>query len=348
MTCTACGTVWHERGVSLNQISSELKEIVRERVFAEREESDSVVHDLKQQKLIPEAKHQLIVEDVIGNEPFLTVSDRTSHHQPRQDVIVVKAPQAPPVGPVGEETVRLARSVSRLIKGLGREGNWPTVSSLASRIGQQCLPEDWTAQLAVRNATDKVRNRIRWKSRNRLTPFRRAMWTVWMMILAALVVVICDRDLMERMWPKTAHLYEAVIGKRPPLADFQLRELSTRYAESIEGPVLEIRGVVVNAGGAEALPFMQIMIDGTPLGGGQGAALSETPIPNLGERPFLVRAMLPQNAQLAEIYLQAKVNTASGDDTGFIMQRQGSGWGGSDLPGVLINEEMTGKTELRN
>ncbi|MEM9233160.1 MAG: hypothetical protein AAGA69_02850, partial [Pseudomonadota bacterium] len=190
---------------------------------------------------------------------------------------------------------------------------------------QEPLNEGTTAAL-------KFRERIRARERNRLTPMRCVGWSAWVLAAVSLVVVLGDRDLMERTWPKSADAYAILLGAPEIPATLQLENVTTRYALSLEGPVLEIRGTVVNVGEAPVLPLLELSVDGQPVVAQEAVAISEVSVPVRGERPFVVRAMVPEGSSRADIRLSAGEQTVPTGPGGFTLQRQGSGWGGATLP----------------
>lgn len=181
-------------------------------------------------------------------------------------------------------------------------------------------------------AAFRARQQARSNLRNRLTWPRIVGWSLWATTVALTGVLLSDREVMERIWPRTAHVYDQFFGRPETAKPFELAGLSSRLAESIDGPVLELRGRVINRGQGEYLPLLTLSFEGPELHHRETVPIAETALPEGGERPFLIRATLPEGAQRAGLTLRPGDELSAKAGDGFILQRQGSGWGSNAVP----------------
>ncbi len=177
------------------------------------------------------------------------------------------------------------------------------------------------------DAAAAFRHRARVQAVNRLTPVRAAGWALWAGTLAAVAIGLGTfRPQIEEMWPRASFAYAAVLGVPAAQPGLRVVDVESRYALSTHGPVLELRGRVVNDAQEQKLPALWFVADG-PNGAltKEPVHLTDVPLPRGGERPFIIRAQIPEGANRAELRLASAVGTGAGQS--FVLQRTGSGWG---------------------
>ncbi|ADM09384.1 hypothetical protein PB2503_06592 [Parvularcula bermudensis HTCC2503] len=174
-------------------------------------------------------------------------------------------------------------------------------------------------------AARRWRARFRTKIRNRLTPARAVGWSAWAVIVIVATLVVTDRTLTERLWPRTHRLY-AALADEPRLPPVRLEGVVRRVANSTEGPVLEVRGRLVNMSGDAIAPQLVLQLNGDKRLS-HAASISDVPLVSGGERPFVIRARLPE--QVERIELTPSIGAVAGSlapSPSFRMQQIGSGW----------------------
>lgn len=151
-------------------------------------------------------------------------------------------------------------------------------------------------------AAQKVRARVRGRALNRLTPRRSVAWAAWVLAVFALLQhTVIDPARLHDLWPRTERVY-AWFGA-PEAAAIQVTDVSSRYAVSLHGPVLEVRGTVRNDGAAPVVPHLRLTAADLP---GADAATAAVPeVPPGGTRPFVLRAQLPAGVPTETLVLHA-------------------------------------------
>ena len=195
-----------------------------------------------------------------------------------------------------------------------------TVLDLAERLRQKPTtpPPATPGDLAAR----ATRARMQARAANALTPARALGWGVWGAAVCSVVLALtAGSERLRAAFPPAQSFYDLAV---PPAAPPGLRvegELKT-YAVSSQGPALVLAGTVTNEGAADAVPNVTLWVR-TPDGeAGQPVALPPVALPPGGERPFAVRALVPDGA--TAIRLTVAPGAASRD--GLALQAQGDGW----------------------
>lgn len=181
-------------------------------------------------------------------------------------------------------------------------------------------------------AAARFRARARSRARNRLTPTRIFGWVLWASSAASIAVVaVTQQAWVQDQWPRTARAYDWFTPDVGP--EVTLADVRTRYAESPAGPILELRGTLINESAAPILPHLSLTTQ-AKVGEDQvqSISISHAPVPSRGERPFVIRAKLPEGTVRAQ--LAYAPDTKAPDRRQFVLQQTGSGWG-SALPPML-------------
>lgn len=357
VSCSACGTVWYERGIEAEVVSvgagafsasatapsrhacHHHEEAPRPRPRAEA----SVKAEAPRKKPTPEASNVVALWGPERSHPdWDEVPTPEPLKEPATEHRAARAKE-PAEDVTAAETAKAAEEVASFFNSEKWEAQLPSFDDLKARFdGWRKTRQERTLNDGT-DATLKYRERIRARERNRLTPMRRLGWSLWILALSAVTVNICDRDLMEELWPQSGKLYAALFGARDVTAPLELKNVTTRYAQSIEGPVLEIRGTVINSGATPVMPLLELSVDGEVLADYGAVSLSEVTVPVRGERPFVVRAMLPEGTARADIRMLAGAPAQPAETGGFILQQTGSGWGEATLPPLPLEALETAR-----
>lgn len=185
------------------------------------------------------------------------------------------------------------------------------------------------------------REKQRRKAKNKMTPVRFMGWLLWAGTLAGVIAsVVVFRMEIIKTWPEARPVY-ALFGVTPEASPFELDKLEDRYALSDKGEVIELRGVLRNAGDAvEVKPLIRAVArdeDGLILTSWIFKVSGPEQLQPQMELPFLVRSLAPagidgisvdivSSQERAELAAQGldKIEGANGD--GFYVQRTTSGW----------------------
>lgn len=344
--CEHCQTVWHESGIVAENIDPP------ELVDAEPS-VDIHTARLVFQRLLADAQVQIEPEPLQADEPAIwedvpageTESfDSASEPDPNGNdgrigtELTIAEPFSAPVidGPVidGPDPVVIegigARPAQR--RGHPRRNQHvvrKTGTALVDRVKLhwQQWREDYERAEAVppgNKAAQNFRDQSRERDRNRLTPLRVAGWGAWAAGIAATGhLILTDRALVETVFPPSATLYARLSAPEP--AAMQLTDIATRYVESTVGPVLEIRGTVVNQGDDQSVPTFELAATGAAGTQRQPLAMSDVPLPSGASRPFIVRAQVPEGTDQAALHVVPAADLPN--EGRYVMQRIGSGWG---------------------
>lgn len=358
VSCSACGTVWYEKGLDAEVVTVGAGAFTA--AAAPRHVHASPPPRASKPKPAPREEGESTVvalwrpKDAVpgwDEEKGSSASPGKEHPHRQQEWVKAafephpfrSAPkQAPPSPEPSVDDDMAAEEMAGFFSGDEKSGmNWAELprqilAQLTERLSLWRQDRQERSLNQGMDAALKFRDRIRARERNRLTPLRRLGWSVWIMMVAAIGVALSDRELMEAVWPDTTRAYARVFGAPENPAALELKGVSTRYAQSFEGPVLEIRGTVVNAGTIPALPLLELRVDGEVLADYQAVSLSDVTVPVRGERPFVVRAMVPEGTARADIRVTAGVPAPAPEAQGFTLQQTGSGWGRATLPPLPI------------
>lgn len=175
-------------------------------------------------------------------------------------------------------------------------------------------------------AAAAFRARQREAARNRLTPLRALGWTAWAATAAALALAVnVEQATVLRYFPEAASLY-ARLGPAEPTPTLALAGLQQRFAQSLHGPVLELRGVLINTADEPLPPALELTLDGPAGAVTQRVAISDVPIPTGGERPFIVRAQVPAATERAIVRVADGSAAAPARTDGLRLEQRGGGW----------------------
>ncbi|WP_031552478.1 zinc-ribbon domain-containing protein [Parvularcula oceani] len=177
------------------------------------------------------------------------------------------------------------------------------IGSAAARLrdGLMAALGTWRAEEAPASPGDAAardtRRRLQVHAANRMTPLRLLGWTAWIASLAGLVFLLVARqDLVRSVFPPAASIYERIAPSAPP-PGLRVEARLERFGLSSEGPVAELRGLVRNAGASAAVPSLALAVTTAEGEEVQTLPLPRVSLPPAGERPFTVRALVPEGAQ---------------------------------------------------
>ncbi len=221
---------------------------------------------------------------------------------------------------------------------------WAGLKDTASRFGKRDAQNDPPASPGAAAAA-QFRARARAHARNRLTPIRALGWSLWAATFVGLVFgVTMERAWVEDHWPRASNLYALFDGASSD--PVHINSVRSRYAQSPQGPVLEMRGVIVNTGKSPILPHLTLTAQdaaNTPLAV-EPVVISEVPIPGRGERPFVIRARVPEGTRTAHLTYSPSISAPPRER--FVLQQTGSGWGQA-LPDDAISNGPAGPGSVR-
>jgi predicted Zn finger-like uncharacterized protein len=184
-------------------------------------------------------------------------------------------------------------------------------------------------------AAGRLRRRLQSRLRNQLTPLRGVAWLGWAATAATLLMVVTtQRAAIETVWPRAGHVY-ARFDPPQPAPRLTVLDVQERYAQSVDGPVLELRGVLANWTGQELPPALLLHIDGVEGAATLPVTISDVPVPSGGERPFVVRVQLPTGARMASLEAPAAADAPAPRGDRFTLQNRGGGWS-QTLPEMVV------------
>ena len=201
-----------------------------------------------------------------------------------------------------------------------------TALSAWSRRRDQAAPKPATPGEAAARAT---RARMQARAVNAMTPGRALGWAVWAMASATVLFVLVAKPAqVQAVFPPSQKLYGAFAE---PTAAPGLRVGGTlrTYAVSSQGPAVMVAGVVSNDGAAALVPVVTMTVEGPDGATSQPVALPAVALPPGGERPFAVRALVPEG--VSAVRLSVVAGTPVRD--GLTLQAQGDAWGGAGHAG---------------
>ncbi|MBB4658592.1 zinc-ribbon domain-containing protein [Parvularcula dongshanensis] len=234
-----------------------------------------------------------------------------------------------PVPPAGEAMRILLRSLAQQVApavgGLARSVRILLAALRPAARTERPVPKD--------EATRRARGAMRTKAANAMTPARFFGWTLLAATVASLTyVVVAAPDRVQSVFPPAGNLYAYL---RPPAAApaLSVEAALGRYALSDQGPAVSITGVVRNDGLDETFPRLVLTATGPAGSEAQVVPLPAVPLPPGGERPFAVRALLPEGVWALNVAVEPG---EASEREGFALQSRGSGWGaGHAGPPVL-------------
>lgn len=345
--CANCGTVWHEQGIEA--------EILEAR-------PEKPIDSEKALRLLTKILHDQVAEakDTMAELEALEEATATQNLSPGPQPSGAD-PSAEPVASPSTAMVVVDQATTEIVPQHGvrprysaskgprrpQRAQRPSAQTHSSRQSPPARQRQMSSRALVdrvrihwsawRDSRDRARaappgnaaaqafrHRARTHYRNRLTPLRALGWLAYAASVAILSVgFFAFQRPIEAAFPASSKIYARLIPT--PEGPLSVRGLSTRYVQSLSGPVLEIRGTVENKGRDAVIPAMALTAV-TPAGEvPRPVSISTTPLPSGGSRPFVVRAQLPARATRAFI----EVNPASTDiaQNRYVFQQIGSGWG---------------------
>ncbi|MGV6819891.1 MAG: zinc-ribbon domain-containing protein [Parvularcula sp.] len=345
--CANCGTVWHEQGIEAEVLEAQpdvpidsdkalrlLTKILHDQV-AEAKDTMAEIEALEQASSAP------ILSPAVN--PSASEPDAEMVRSSSTAMVVVEQPATDIVPQLtGQPRHTFFKDAPRS-ENPPRPNQRPQPSRDGGPMGHSARPArdlvdrvrlHWSAWRDSRAqaravppgnaAAQAFRHRAKAHYRNRLTPGRSVGWIAYAASVAVLSVgFFTFQKPIEEAFPASAKIYARLTPA--PERPLSVSGLSTRYVQSLSGPVLEIRGTVENSGQEAVIPAMALTAV-TPSGDmPRPLSISSTPLPSGGSRPFVVRAQLPARATRAFI----EVNPASTDTSQnrYVFQQIGSGWG---------------------
>lgn len=316
--CSTCGCVWFERGAMARAaaVGAAGADVAYAGDFAYAE-----VIEAEFQAVGGTEPRPLPQTAPIGADP------QPSPARAQQTALAVAyVPAVRPASDEAEAMRLLAAAATRRLRALRDAGLTAlgfalgtTLHAAAKLRGRDAPRHPQTPGDAAARAT---RARMQARAANAMTPARALGWTAWTGTAASLAFVLTAKaDAVREAFPPAANLY-AMVATPPAPPGLRVRAELETYAVSSQGPAVMVAGVVVNAGAAEAVPQLTMTV-ATPQGpSAQAVALPAVALPPGGERPFAVRALVPEGATGVSLAV------APGDVVrdGFALQTQGPGW----------------------
>ncbi|MEM9421403.1 MAG: zinc-ribbon domain-containing protein [Pseudomonadota bacterium] len=218
-------------------------------------------------------------------------------------------------------------------------------AGLSERVAQFAAPPAAGAHAVSPGAAAAAdfRAKVRARAKNRLTPFRALGWCLWAACVGGVLIgSVTQRTWVKEHWPRSANVY--ALFDRSSADTVEITRLRTRYAQSTVGPILEMRGVIINQGSTSIVPHLTLTtrLHGDAPPRVEPVLVSQVPLPSKGERPFVIRALVPEGTQTAHLAYAPYTNKMQRQR--FVLQQNGSGWGQA-LPDKAISgsDEQTGK-----
>lgn len=346
--CASCGEVWYEYGVT----AEVLEETPGVTASISQEQLDSVLAgSVHGPDMTSDIVDDVFASDLIesespgGGEPYFDDDDILPPEYPFEKIAPkqLAAPQSryedaePPVYTVPMQRDRIAGAVEEVtVRVRGQLETWWAQFQEWREVRRQ---EEAEPLPPGHQAAEQFRARVRAKQRNRMTPLRFLGWLSWVgSICGVVALIVLEREEIQAAWPATENFY-ALFEGAPSTPSIQIAGISSRYAESFDGPVLELRGQLINTGNDPVLPALELSAVGATEPFSERVTVTDVPIPKGGERPFIIRAQIPDGTR------QAAIRVHAGDDdlrapSKFIVQRTGSGWG-EVLPDSLTAADET-------
>ena len=329
VACSACGCVWFERGRLARAAAGACAADVAYAPAPETEVIEAEYETVGETRERPAAPAAIAAPDDAAPHPSPARAQQTTL------TVAYAAPQASEA-----EATRLAAELlsqaaaSRLRRlrdaGLTLAGTaLGTLLHVTARLRGRPAPVRPTTpgDAAARDTRAKMRAR----AANAMTPARALGWTAWAGISTALVLALTMRaETVQALFPPAATLYALVT---PPSAPPGLRVQGAlgAFAMSSQGPAVTLTGAVVNEGDRDAVPQVTMTVQ-TPDGPlAQPVALPPVALPPGGERPFTVRALVPEGSTAVALTVTAGEATREG----LALQTQGPGWSGHAGPPQL-------------
>ncbi|WOI53644.1 zinc-ribbon domain-containing protein [Parvularcula sp. LCG005] len=346
--CASCGAVWFERGVVADTLDIEREEQMA-RHLAQRAEVE-----LAEQILSALAPRQGVQAALATSEA--SIGDATSKADD-QSAATEASETAQPAAPREQEGSRTALAIEDK-----RSVSAPVPSSKAITIDMPRTPASAEQRSAIelvqyalkrrwrigrrrrpsqrdippgQAAAERFRAQIRARNLNRMTPLRAIGWSAWAAtIVVTLGVLTQFREPVQSVWPRLSNAY--ALFEPTPVSPVRLSDVKARYAQSTHGPVLELRGTLINEGKEDILPELKLASLDNGRTFSSPVRVSSVPIPRGGERPFVIRAQVPAGTRQASLSIASTTN-ATGERSQFVLQQTGSGWGEA-LPDAAIRQ----------
>ena len=204
------------------------------------------------------------------------------------------------------------------------------LAAMAARLKRAPVAEPSTSEAAAR----ATRRALQRRAANRLTPARALGWVAWAACVVGLVhALVFERQAVSRIFPPADRIFER--GATPETPKGLRIEVSlSRYARSASGPAVVVTGNVFNDGDA-AVPEIRltaVTADGEET---QVLPLPQTQLPRGGERPFTVRALVPEGTTGLAVSVVAG---EAARPAGFVLQARGGAWDGHAGPPPTAGE----------
>ena len=331
VACAECGSVWFERGVEATRRALGAGGADVAGVPAQADRPAGAQGD------VIDADYAAVGDTAPRPAPATQAAlPVASPARARQAVLAAAFAEASGDEPDAQEAVRVLRGVARrrltaaretALAGLGIALG--TALHVAARLRGKPPPERFATpgDLAAR----ATRDRMRAAAANRMTPGRALGWTAWASASAALAfALVFEGPLVRAVFPPSAGLYAL---RAPPAAPpgLTVEAALGAYALSTQGPAVTVTGRVINAGGADAVPRVTLVAttrDGTEA---QDVPLPQVALPPGGERPFALRALVPDGTK----GLRVTVAEDPARPDALTLQARGGAWNGHAGPPAL-------------
>lgn len=329
--CSACGSVWHEHGIeaelldnneaSLDDSSSTLKSLAK---MLE-------AHGVTPEMTLSEIEHFGEAPPTPPPRPAAKFNRSPKAIAPNRAMVI-----SPPSATLPALASKHASDSTADAGSASTQDSRPASRALVDRIKMQ-----WSSWREARDQAKAVppgnaaarafRERAQMQARNRLTPVRAAGWVLWAGTAAILAWGgMTQVERVQSAFPASENLYARLMpAPQSPLA---IVDLTTRYVESIAGPVLEISGTVINEGHRAEVPTLELLALDQDGAVPQPVSISPVPLPKGGTRPFVVRAQMPEGTTRAS--LKVSPSLEQGRPQHYVMQQVGSGWGEALPPSI--------------
>ena len=325
--CSACGTVWFERGAMAAAVAAGARGAdvagwdVIDAEFEAVEPSGSRPERPKPEAASPDAepapspaREQQTALAVAYLPPDAVTPERQTESDAAREAARLLAGAA-------RARLRSSRDRALTLAGIGLG----TLIHLTGRFRRtSAAPQPVTPGDA---AARETRARMRARAVNALTPARALAWLLWASVLGtAVFAVTTKRDAVEAVFPPAANLY-ALISPPDAPRGLTVRAELRAYAVSSQGPAVMVSGLVANEGASAFVPLVTLTAET-----GEGREAQVLPLPRValppgGERPFAVRALVPEGATALAVSVAPG---EPGQAEGFTVQGIGSGWDASN------------------
>lgn len=302
VSCSACGTVWFEPGAASDLLQSASPSRADFEVAAE------IVDRVWQGAALD-------TDLAAPPEPIATVAPgpldarlpATTHHHAQTPPQTLPVPVTAARSSFGPEDPRPAPAPAQAQRPSGGYVLRSVATSAARVFGSAVdavkarVATDRADSNPGHAAASKMRARVRYQVSNRLTPARLAGWSAWAMSVALFAALVGERDQIAASWPRAGALYERIWAKEGPT--LVLTDVVSRHALSVDGPVLEVSGLVRNGGSVSQVPAVTLAVAGhSGREVRRPVRLSDAPLSPGDSRPFVIRAALPAAAVSASLW----------------------------------------------